>query len=490
MVTRNEQFITQMKLRELREQRTHLLGTYAELQQQAQEAASEETRLRILYDGLRQIKFAGQPLHPDVANLHLLLHTAQNGEGSLETLAFWRTKLEQELEQGRLRAEIVYAFGALLEEWTIHYTADASPDPQASQWQSTLLGLMTEPPINVPQMETFLDTLFKANLPQITQDKTDKIFSDDLFTHLDPGELKAILKKIRDAIHYSAAIRSQAQNFLADDVLLKEFADALTIMLEHIDEWKWNEAGVPTHASLHMSKWRLFLDEDLPTLCLLEILGQRWQTAFALLFSEMTAQQQARRRPYASTSKGAFRIPSNIDNSDPTSLQIDIWAEATAKVAHPMPDEKVWNARYYHSIADQRSQLKEQANDIGNLMSYGTQPGQRGGMEIALTLINAEVKLRRSAFPDTPLSILKADIKDFYPRLSHELALLLLTHYGLPEKQIAFFQKFLRIPLQSTDQTSWTLCGIPNFHGLSDLLGELLMDLLERFIQSSAQRQK
>lgn len=38
MVTRNEQFITQMKLRELREQRTHLLRIYAELQQQAQEA--------------------------------------------------------------------------------------------------------------------------------------------------------------------------------------------------------------------------------------------------------------------------------------------------------------------------------------------------------------------------------------------------------------------------------------------------------------------
>src|SRR5579859_7927753 len=177
MVTRNEQFITQMKLRELREQRIHLLRTYAEIQQQAQEATSEETRLRILYNGLRQITFAGQPLHPDVANLHLLLRTVQNDESTLETLIFWRKNLEQELEQVRLRAEIVYAFGALLEEWTVHYAADTAPDPQASQVQSTLLGLMTEPPLNPPQMEAFLDSLFKEHFPQVTSEKVSKYFS-------------------------------------------------------------------------------------------------------------------------------------------------------------------------------------------------------------------------------------------------------------------------------------------------------------------------
>ena len=489
MVTRNEQFITQMKLRELREQRIHLLRTYAEIQQQAQNTTSEETRLRILYDGLRHITFAGQPLHPDVANLHLLLRTAQNDESTLETLIFWRRNLEQELEQGRLRAEIVYAFGALLEEWAVHYTTDMSPDPQAGQMQSTLLGLMTEPPINPPQMGTFLDALFQEYFPQVTPEKVSKYFSEYLFARLDVGELKSTLTKIRDALHYSPAIRAQAQNFLADEVLQKEFADALTIMLEHIDEWKWNEAGVPTHASLHLRKWRLFLDEDLPTLCLLEVLGQRWQSAFAFSFSEAAIQHSAEWRSRKSSSKGAFHLPTSSDNSNSTALPVDIWAEATARAALPASDEKEGNPYYRHSIASQRSQLKAQANDIGNLMNYGVQLGQRGGMEIALTLINAEIELGRAAFPDTPLYILKADLKDFYPRLSHELILSMLIRYGLPEKHLSFFQKFLRIPLRNAEQIIWTSRGIPNFHSLSDLLGELLMDLLERFMQSSARVQ-
>lgn len=496
MVTRNEQFITQMKLRELREQRTYLLRTYAELQQQTEQAATEEEKLRLLYDGLRQIKFAGQPLHPDVANLQLLLRSAQHDKDALETLTFWRENLENELSQGRLRAEIVYAFGALLEEWTLHYTADATPDPQARQRQNELIDLMTQPSANPLQMEAFLDTLFITNALQLDQEKVRTIFSDDLYAHLDLSELAEILTKISRAIHYSPNTRAQAQNFLADDVLQKEFADALTIMLEHIDEWSWSEAGISTHASLHLTRWRLFLDEDLPTLCLLEILGKRWQEAFSQLFFEVFVQQASGRLFSTSVARGVV-TPTGFYRRHQASKSltlarlapIDIWADAAAKAASSTRTESEHNTPYYNSIANQRAQLKSQINDIGNLMDYGAQPGQRSGMEMGLTLINAEIELGRAAFPETPLYILKADIKDFYPRLSHELILRMLTRFGLAEKDLTLFRKFLRIPLQTTDQLVWTQRGIPNFHSLSDLLGELLMNLLELYVQNEARVQ-
>ena len=151
MVTKNEQFITQMKLRELREQRSTLLRTYDELQQRAEQAATQEEALPILYHGLREITFDGQRLHNDVSNLELLLRTAQRGESSPETLAFWRKNLEQELAQGRLRAEVVYIFGALLEEWTLHHANDtASASQTEQQHQQELISLLTQRPGEKP----------------------------------------------------------------------------------------------------------------------------------------------------------------------------------------------------------------------------------------------------------------------------------------------------------------------------------------------------
>jgi regulator of PEP synthase PpsR (kinase-PPPase family) len=66
MVTRNEYFITQTKLRELRQQRGKLLAAYDALSQPNTQDQTEASRLRKLYFGLQQIKFANYPLHPDV----------------------------------------------------------------------------------------------------------------------------------------------------------------------------------------------------------------------------------------------------------------------------------------------------------------------------------------------------------------------------------------------------------------------------------------
>jgi hypothetical protein len=117
VVTKNEYFITHMKLRELREQRGKLLRTYGELYRNISLEQTEVGRLRVLYEGLRQVTFADQKLHPDVANLEPLLERADGEPISMEAIAFWRERLEKELASGQLRSEIVYIFGAVLEEW-------------------------------------------------------------------------------------------------------------------------------------------------------------------------------------------------------------------------------------------------------------------------------------------------------------------------------------------------------------------------------------
>jgi hypothetical protein len=102
MVTTTDSFITQMKLRALREQRSRLLRAYHELRQEVALQPTDAGRLAVLYEGLRQVTCATQKLHPDVANLEPLLERTTGEPISQETIAFWRERLEKELTSGQL----------------------------------------------------------------------------------------------------------------------------------------------------------------------------------------------------------------------------------------------------------------------------------------------------------------------------------------------------------------------------------------------------
>src|SRR3954454_17689944 len=121
MSTATIQFITQVKLAELRRQRSLLVEEY-DCVARAAAAGTPVAGLCALFDGLTAIKVVGKALHPDLGNLDLLLTDAAP---SPEIVAFWRGRLGRERGAGRLRADIVYLFGALLGEWG---DADASKE--------------------------------------------------------------------------------------------------------------------------------------------------------------------------------------------------------------------------------------------------------------------------------------------------------------------------------------------------------------------------
>src|SRR5438874_11639339 len=65
--------LARIKLAELRRQRDRLEEHYAAVERRAAAAGTPAERLRALYDGLREARFAGKPLHPDVDNLNAVL---------------------------------------------------------------------------------------------------------------------------------------------------------------------------------------------------------------------------------------------------------------------------------------------------------------------------------------------------------------------------------------------------------------------------------
>jgi len=516
--TRTEQYITRMKLRELGRQRERLRDAYRRLRQEARAADDDGRKLRLLYDGLRRIKFADRSLHPDVANLDpILVELEVRGQAPAETVAFWRGRLEKELDAGELRAEIVYVFGALLEEWAGQdgSKGDAGAIEQSRSARADLLDAATRPAIDepAPALGIFLDALFETqglNADELGV-SISQVIDRCLQASVDSGDaLETALRTIGGDKYRSSLLRQEARSVLLSPVLRKEFTDALTIMLDSPGGWTWPEAGIPTRAYWTPNKWRLFLDEDLPTACLVEIFGIRLQEGFAIIFSgEAPRRLQRIRRllnakaPLAALQRevSLFGRSMGLDSLD----EGELWIQDDPREKPDTPVEPVstrhlerlyqggaTRSRLAESILQQRRTLKALLGALEDVDLYGgDEDDEMGGPELAAAWIHAEIQLARAAFPDQPVYVIKVDFKDYYASLPHDALLAILARFGLSRDGLDFFRTYMRIPLQrpgreETAEPASAQRGVANGRRLSDLLGDLVLRLLDRFVQGAA----
>src|SRR5262249_54019027 len=158
----------------------------------------------------------------------------------------WRAELQRELSRGRLRADIVYLFGALLEEWTAgsgRSAESASPAAVGNELLRLVLGDRDGSP-----HAGLLDELFAAagldspevrgELRKLVDDAPYRTSTEGSYTPAGRfvSDLGAILQSIAKDVYRPPSVRTEAQHFLGSPTLLKELSDALTIMLDHLDD--------------------------------------------------------------------------------------------------------------------------------------------------------------------------------------------------------------------------------------------------------------
>lgn len=475
----SEQFITRMKLRELQAQRDQLQRSYEQIAQRAA-APDDETHIRALYEGMQALTFAGEPFHPDVKNLEMLLHDMDAGRASADAVGFWRARLEQELARGRLRADAVYLFGALLDEWAER--RDTLPDaPQRQATRDALLALAAQPPAATasPALVGELFDVLAPDTAALREAMADAI-GEHIDTRVDVGETLGVLEQLRHDPSRPAALREEAQRVAESDLLRREFTDALTIMISQRHTWAWSAEGVPAEARWLRTKWRLFVDDDLPNACLLEVLGSRWRAVMAQVLGDAARNRRARLRrllqlhaPQAIIDNERLLLSTMVESW--SVVTHDIWqADATGEAA--------WE---HGSVAWERARRLDELRSAVETASYGGS-AYASAMPLPLALINAELRLGRAAFPDSPLYVVKLDLKDYYPSLPHEILLDVLGRLGLPERELAFFQRYMQVPLRTGVGIATAQRGIPSRRAISDMLGELVLRLMDTHIQHAA----
>ncbi len=489
-MTTTEQFITHVKFQELHAQRNQARAAYTALEQRLREVPHERERLQLLYTGLRHLQFAQQPIHPNVANLDVLLDA--HDQATTETLGFWQQQLMNELQSGKLRAEMVYVFGGLLQEQASEQTsmnAAGAPGPTDELVASVLQPSATP---DLDAIDALLDATGLTGSDLVAD--TLKAIDATVYARIESHDVAAVLRQISDDQYRDAAVRREALALVERELLIKELADALTLALGQLANWDWPEGGIPAHARWARTKWRLFVHEDIPTAALLEILGNRWQRVIDSIFGQQEARRIARLRRLLDLNAPEIIVAAEREHvraGRGTFVRgIDIWAEPAAHGGHTMMaadtvDQRVaaWGER--GSIVEQRAALYGTLREWDRFGGYGG-TSYTGGMDVALRHLQAELELARAAFPDRPVYVMKTDLHAFYPTLPHSVLLHILERLGVPERELAFFRHFLATRIAHSGAVQSAQQGVPNHRRLSDALGELVLRLLDQAVQQHA----
>ena len=450
MADPNTRVITRIKLDELQRQRDRLTAHYAAVEQQARAAGTPLDRLRVLYNGLRQARFAQKPLHPDVDNLDLVFFEAASGTASAELVQQWVRQLERELARCRLRTEFAHAFGQTLSEWANAPTTATTAEPGAEEpW--AVLG-EEAPAVDLGM----LHGIFERNAAHFTPVRAgvQSFGEGEALAPVKNEEVKALLALLAGDIYRQSSIRRQAAAVRGSDTLVNEYAGVLTVLVNNLGSWNWPADGVEGRGLWARGKWRPYLDEDFVTLLFLELIGLRWGMRLKSLAQENLLSSTA---AFLVSGQGLEDMIKRMRNGRAASLFLT-----------QIPN----NLR-----------LLAGSEGYGGRGGYGrargAAPEKPTALEQLLTTVMAEIRFQRTLTPDRPLHVVQADLRDFYLRIPHPVLLALAERLGFPPAWQEFLRKYLQVPLRFRGERRVVRRGVVLGHLFGAVLADWLLLLLD-----------
>ncbi len=470
------QFITKTRLAELSRQRESLLTQYdaAEASGRGEDLQS----LANLYEGLKKVRITEFPLHRDLPNLRALF---QGDAAPQSVLDFWRDKLLVEIQRGRLRANVVFLFGACLSEWDESDVQGATRTSERQAARTRILADLVDSA--APPALELLGTALSGFANH--HDKMQSILSERLAKSLDLklGGFDG-LNGISANAHYPKDVRLEAKRFAENDALARQLSNAIQVATRDPRQWSWPEQGVRPRLLWTRNRWRLY-----PTISLVELLcvnhsAEFWSSAIDEGYTN-SANVLSRRS----------RLQKLIDLNAPEVIlsnerrMLAMQKERAALDWHepvdPWTDQAVLSEDDEEPVtglvglrAVQQTELRDASN-----LGYGYDEG----VNPMVKLVHAEIELLRAAYPDKPLHVLKLDIRDYFASVPHATLLSMLRGLGMTDDGIDFTQRYLKIPYcTKTDRVESASRGVPMELGYSHWLCEKLMRLLEQFIHTKA----
>jgi hypothetical protein len=281
-------------------------------------------------------------------------------------------------------------------------------------------------------------------------------------------------------IYHPPAVREEAKRILADDVLRTEYEDALRVVTRDPRDWAWPAEGVTTRTLWTRNKWRLYPNLSLVQFGILNSFGHFWSRAVEDAFSNAARKINRRARYRKLLELNAPDVI--IDNERRMVAQeeerIDLgWYEPADPWDGTSPLDETSTPGIVVRRAGEQAALRDRGAG-GYYEGYGTNR--------LVSLVHAEVRTLRAAFPDRPLFVATLDVRDYFASIPHDALVEMLRRLGLPEHGLAAVRRFLAVPYLVDGRAVAACRGVPMNQHLSHWLAEWLLRLLERHVHQRA----
>jgi hypothetical protein len=442
-----------IKLRELKVQHQTLAAHYLAIEEQVTKASSDVERLRLLKEGLAEARFAGIQLHDDLDGVEGLLLEAELETASEETRRRGLAQLRSTLEHGRQRARFAHLIGCVLEEWAAKAGEDDADQGAAGReaFIERLLDALRSPAAPLVGLAPFFERHADGLAP--LQEQLATFCEQELIRPVTREELRAYVRLLSADPLRPETLRAEAQALLADKLALDDYAGALTVMLNRLEEWSWPAEDRAPRPLWRWERWRAAFDAELLEMLLLQLVG--------------------------------WRIAIELKSALPQSPLFSCFSASGT----PQTDEILrarWEEieRLFLSATPQTSQELAQLGGAEDLVYEGFRFTEEGpdASQGMLTLIAADVRLEQSA--GAAVYGLRVDLADFFQSISHQVIEELLAGLGLPPRCWSFVQRFVQLPLPGGARARR---GIPLGYKLSVVIADALLRVLDAQIFQATQ---
>lgn len=515
--------ITATKLTALSTQRDAFESEKKSLLDDVKNELSQSQRIRLLLDWFlkQEDKVVLDVLF--TKNVQRFLNQSRHDNSvSPSLLEEWQVTFEKALDIQSRKYQYASLFGKLVTEWLEHpndavsgsvglthaESDTASQDSfeqvgraemheQRAEWESIVFNTSTKSdPVTI---KDYLSNLFGATskakkLSKTPLENLKEHIKDNLrLGNFTPDVVEWCIKGLLRMDLLSRDKRNAIIEFQSNSLVLVELADVLNMELDAIDSWSWGDNPIPLDMRRHLNgKYRVFMDEEILQALFLHFIGTMWAVHLKTVFMEFFHSGAWKQSSFRSLDRKARQRREGFLGSSRGAHSERGAGGRGGRVGLGGGDENSSTVRNERRSKYQRdflltqlpSSISEKPRDYGNL-STDEDSEVKSPVAIKqsiLHLVTTESLVNTRLYGS--FTILQSDFKWFGPSLPHATIFAVLEFFGVPEKWLKFFRKFLEPPIIFAHdgpeaQTQVRRNGVPIQHVLSDALGEAVLFCLD-----------
>lgn len=251
-----------------------------------------------------------------------------------------------------------------------------------------------------------------------------------------------------------------------------------------LQNWQWStiDGAISVEQRRQLNgKYRVFMDEDVLDALLLHAIGMKWAVHFKNCLTDFFYSR--------AWTTPAERLP----KIDQDRRMYFLGSDSSVLGSVETRRRRLYEEDY---LLTQLPEVEEEGTrgygDDDEVSPTLTRKSPVETKQSLLHLLVSEALIAQHIRPGVPHAVIRSDFQWFGPSLPHETIFTVLEFFGVSEKWLEFFRKFLQAPTRFVQdgpdgQVQIRQRGVPMSHALSDVFGEIMLFVMDFAVNKATQ---